>query len=225
MGGSPDMAMQQRADATRARILETAWRLMGERDGHRAVSMAEIAKAAGVSRQLVYLHFETRAGLFAAMTRWEDERTGFQQRVYDAVCLPPPDGLEQLVRTWIEYLQIIAPVATTLESAPAGDAGRVAWDQRMNELRGVFRSAVADIDGAGRLAAGWTIDEAADWAWSQAHLTAWRNLVGVRGWSQGAFADRCAATILNELVSEAGARRTTRSRSARRSSPPPERAG
>lgn len=190
----------QRADATRARILETAWRLIGERGGHQAVSMGEIAKAAGVSRQLVYLHFETRAGLFAAMTRWEDERTGFAKRIADAICVPPPDGLERLIRTWIEYLPVIAPVATTLESAPAGDAGRIVWDERMNDLQEGFRSVVADLQAAGRLAATWTVDEAADWAWAQSHLTAWRNLVVVRGWSPGDFADRCVRTVLGELV-------------------------
>jgi AcrR family transcriptional regulator len=190
----------QRADATRARILETAWRLIGERGGHQAVSMGEIAKAAGVSRQLVYLHFESRAGLFAAMTRWEDQRTGFAKRIADAICLPSPDGLERLIRTWIEYLPVIAPVATTLESAPAGDAGRVVWDERMNELREGFRSVVADLHSAGRLAAGWTVEEAADWAWSQCHLSAWRNLVQVRGWPPGEFADRCVRTVLDELV-------------------------
>jgi AcrR family transcriptional regulator len=190
----------RRADATRARILETAWRLIGERGGHQAVSMGEIANAAGVSRQLVYLHFESKAGLFAAMTRWEDERTGFAKRIADAICEPAPDGFELLIRTWIEYLPIIEPVATTLESAPAGDAGRVAWDERMNDLREAFRSVVADLQRAGRLIAGWTVDDAADWAWSQCHLSTWRNLVLVRGWQQDDFADRCVRTVLGELV-------------------------
>ena len=45
---------------TRARILETTWRLM-EKDI--SVRIADIAAESGVSRQAVYLHFGDRQGL------------------------------------------------------------------------------------------------------------------------------------------------------------------
>jgi AcrR family transcriptional regulator len=44
------------------RILDTAWGLVRER-GIAAVALADIAAATGVSRQLLYVHFENRAGL------------------------------------------------------------------------------------------------------------------------------------------------------------------
>jgi AcrR family transcriptional regulator len=194
------MATTERADATRTRILEAAWQLISGRGGHQAVSMAEIATAAGVSRQLVYLDFETKAGLLAAMTRWVDETSGFGQRINDAVCLPRRDGLEQLIRTWLEYLPVIVPVASALESAPAGDAGRKAWDERMNDLREAFRFVIATLDEAGLLKAGWTVDTAADWAWGRSHLSAWRHMVLERGWSPEEYADRCVRSVLDELV-------------------------
>ena len=46
---------------TKTRILETAWTLVNERGI--GVGVGEIAAAAGVSRQLVYVHFTSRAGL------------------------------------------------------------------------------------------------------------------------------------------------------------------
>ena len=196
------MPTTERADATRARILEAAWHLINERGGHHGVSMAEIAAAAGVSRQLVYLDFETKAGLFAAMTRWIDETTGFAGRINDAVCLPTDRSLEQLVRTWLEYLPVIVPVASAFESAPPHDAGRKAWDERMSELREGFRAVIARLDEAGLLKSGWTVDEAADWAWGRSHLSAWRHMVLERGWSPEEYADRCVRSVLNELIAE-----------------------
>jgi AcrR family transcriptional regulator len=65
---------------TRSRILETAWKLVRDR-GTNGVTIAEIAAAAGVSRQLIYFHFQNRAGLLVAMARHHDVRSGFVERV------------------------------------------------------------------------------------------------------------------------------------------------
>ena len=65
---------------TPTRILEAAWALVIER-GSVDVTVAEIAVAAGVSRQLVYFHFENRAGLLTAMARHRDEASGFIDEV------------------------------------------------------------------------------------------------------------------------------------------------
>src|SRR5688500_1518394 len=58
--------------STRDQLLETAWRLF--RSDPAAASMGRIAAEAGVSRQAVYLHFQSRAGLLLALVRWIDER-------------------------------------------------------------------------------------------------------------------------------------------------------
>ena len=58
--------------ATRSRILEAALDLM--RRGTAAANLVQIAKAAGLSRQAVYLHFQDRADLYTALVRYVDER-------------------------------------------------------------------------------------------------------------------------------------------------------
>ena len=63
-----------RADS-RARVLDAALRLIRKR-GHATVTMAQIAKAARLSRQAVYLHFADRAELMAALARHVHERLG-----------------------------------------------------------------------------------------------------------------------------------------------------
>ena len=107
---------------TKTRILETAWTLVNERGI--GVGVGEIAAAAGVSRQLVYVHFTSRAGLLVAMARHQDARSGFRERALATRELPPGQALDRLVRAWCEYLPEILPVALGLEAALiAGEEG------------------------------------------------------------------------------------------------------
>jgi AcrR family transcriptional regulator len=177
---------------TPTRILEKAWELVTER-GTAEVTVGEIAAAAGVSRQLVYFHFENRAGLLTAMARHRDETSGFVEAVAATRSMPPVQGLERLLRAWCEYMPTIASVARALE---VSDDGGSAWRQRMGELRDVLRVAVARID----LAPGWTADAAADWAWSRIQPTTWQHLVGERGWSAEEYTERTVRSLLAELL-------------------------
>ena len=177
---------------TPTRILETAWTLVSERDTV-DVTMGEIAKAAGVSRQLVYFHFGDRAGLLTAMARHRDETSGFVDEVAASWALPPAEGLEHLLRAWCDYLPTIASVARALE---VSDDGGSAWRQRMGELRGALRHAFERVD----LAPGWTADEAADWAWSRIQPTTWQHLVGERGWTAERYTERTVRSLLAEML-------------------------
>jgi AcrR family transcriptional regulator len=184
------------ADETRTRILETGWRLARER-GLGAVTVAEIAAAAGVSRQLVYVHFSNRAGLLVAMTRHQDARSGFRDRAWATRDLEPVAALEALIRAWHGYLPEILPVAAELEAALiTGEDGAEAWNDRMGELREAFRVAVERLE----LAPGWTVDAAADWAWARCQPSSWRHLVQERGWDPGEYARRTTASVLAEIL-------------------------
>jgi AcrR family transcriptional regulator len=178
---------------TPTRILEAAWDLVTER-GTVDVTVAEIATAAGVSRQLVYVHFGDRAGLLTAMARHRDEASGFVDQVAVARALPPAEGLEHLLRAWCGHMPTIASVARALEVA---DDGTSAWRQRMGELRAALRRAIERVD----LAPGWTVDEAADWAWSRIQPTTFQHLVGERGWTPEEYAERTVSSLLAELIS------------------------
>jgi AcrR family transcriptional regulator len=181
---------------TQTRILEAAWALVLER-GTVDVTVGEIAAAAGVSRQLVYFHFENRAGLLTAMARHRDESSGFVDAVASTRELPPVEGLERLLRAWCAYMPTILPVARALEAALAGDDdGGSPWRQRMGELRAALRLAVARVE----LAPGWTVDQAADWAWSRIQPTTWQHLVGERGWTADEYTERTVRSLLAEII-------------------------
>jgi AcrR family transcriptional regulator len=185
---------------TQSRILEAAWALVRER-GAGAVRIGEIAAAAGVSRQLVYFHFENRAGLLLAMARHHDVESGFVDRVADTRTLPPVEGLEGLLRVWYGYIPEILPVARALEAAVVtGDDGGAAWLDRMEDLWEAFRLAVERVARDGRLAEGWTVEGATDWIWARSHLTAWQHLVGERGWFPDDYEERSVRSIMAEVL-------------------------
>lgn len=189
-----------RGEQTRDRILEAAWGLVADR-GASDVTMADVARAAGVTRQLVYFHFDTRAGLLVAMARHRDHVSGFLERVAATRQLPPVEALAALLAAWVEYVPAILPVARALEAGMArGEDEAAAWRDRMTDLREAFRLAVERVHAEGRLAATWTVDDAADWIWARSHLANHQHLVVERGWDADHYAQRTIASVLGDVV-------------------------
>lgn len=185
---------------TRERILERAFEIVA-RDGVPALTLGRLATAAGVSRQAIYLHFGSRAGVLGHMARHRNRARGFIAEVLASRELEPVAGFEHLVRAWLAYVPDIAPVARGLEAAEiAGQEGGDAWTEQMAELRTAFTIALQRVADAGRLAQGWTVERAADWAWSQAHIDGWAHLVEQRGWDPGEHADMVVALLRRDLV-------------------------
>jgi AcrR family transcriptional regulator len=88
LGGLPVSVPQERGDAARNRVLllDAARRLIAER-GADAVSMDDIAAAAGVGKGTVFRRFGSRAGLMMVLLD-EDERASQQAYLFG----PPPLG-------------------------------------------------------------------------------------------------------------------------------------
>jgi AcrR family transcriptional regulator len=187
-------------DDTRARILEAAFREVEAR-GTADVTMAQVAAAAGVTRQLVYFHFANRAGLLTAMAGHRDETAGFVEAARASRAMAPAEGFEHLLRAWCAYLPQMEPVARALEAALlTADDGAAAWRERMGDLREALRIALDRLARRDALAAGWTVDAAADWAWSRIQPSTWRHLVGERGWTPEAYAERTVRSLLEQLL-------------------------
>src|SRR6266545_2046326 len=84
--------------STRGRILEETLRLISKRGGA-DVSMGEIAAAARLSRQAVYLHFRDRSDLLMALVRFVDVKSGIAEEVRKIAEAPTGTaGLKAMVR-------------------------------------------------------------------------------------------------------------------------------
>jgi len=189
------------SSGTREQILGHAWAQARGR-GIDSVTLADVARAAGVSRQAVYLHFGSRAGLLVAMARHHDRTSGFAERAARIGGGPDPAAdLAELIRAWCAYLPDILPVARALSAASADDQdASAAWQDRMRALRSEFERVLTPLAAAGRLAPDWTVAEAAAWTWASVHPDQWHHLVAECGWDPAAFTSRCVAAAAATLV-------------------------
>lgn len=175
------------SDETKRTILETAWALISD-SGRADVGMAEIAKAAGVSRQTVFYAFGDRTGLLIAMVRHKDTMTDHVDRLTRAAALRDgrPGGLVAMAEAWLDYLPVIYPVGILLDAAALTDpSARAAWEDRMSALRGGFLRLARHIHAESGLPD--TPERIADEIWALCHASAWRRLVVDCGWSAEAF--------------------------------------
>ncbi len=177
-------------DATRVRILDAAWTLVVERG--LGVSMRDIAAAAHVTRQTVYFHFESRAGLLVAMARHRDHAERIGERFRAARAAPTArQALTATIRAWYAYLPRVLPVARALQNAAAtDDAAASAWWDRMDAVRLVIRRVIQRLADDHDLDESWSVDEATDILWSITHPRAWDDLINHHGWSPTSLVER-----------------------------------
>ena len=182
--------MPKISEETRAAILEAAWNLMAEQRRLDA-GLAEIAAAAGVTRQTLFLAFGNRAGLLVAMARHRDA-LGDQVLRMRQIAATGADvaALHAFVDAWLDYLPVVYPVAIQLETASLSDAdANAAWQDRIfsQGVRMGLDRILGHIVGGGRLD---TEDPSrlADLCVTLLVPSAWRYLVVERGWTAEAFA-------------------------------------
>jgi AcrR family transcriptional regulator len=123
MGRSYDMRTRARVAAgTRASIVEAAHRLLNQRDST-ALTLQEVAAAAGVSRATIYKSVGSRARLLAAVFEDQGRLIGFD-RVLAAIQMDDP---------------AVAVVATVRESCRA-------WSVMPNAIRKTLALAALDAE-------------------------------------------------------------------------------
>jgi AcrR family transcriptional regulator len=169
---------------TRTRILDATVRMLEERGG-RGVRMGDIATAAGISRQAVYLHFASRVDLLVAATRYLDEMLDVDSRL--APSRAANTGIERLalfIACWGQYIPDIYGVAKALLLAQdTDDAAAAAWKDRMLAMRNGCRAAIDALHRDGTLAPEWKTKRATDVLWTMLSVQNWENLTKECGWS------------------------------------------
>ena len=180
--------MSKTGDETRARILKACSDLLQQGPDAQA-RMSDIARAAGVSRQAVYLHFPNRAELLIAATRFIDEASGVDGRL--AASRAATSGtarLDAYIQAWGDYIPVIHGVGRALMAmAETDEAARAAWDDRMAAMRHGCAAAVQALIRDKALQPGLTEPRATDLLWTLLSVRNWEHLVSDCGWSQADY--------------------------------------
>jgi AcrR family transcriptional regulator len=191
-GGDPE---------TRQRICEAALRLITTRRGA-DVTLAEVARAARVSRQALYLHFADRTDLLVALVSYADERRGLPaaiRRVEQA--RSGVAALRALVAMQARMNPTIWPLARMIDAVRRQDeAAEQSWRDRLASRLEGCRSIVTRLDREGTLRPDLDRAVAADLLWSATSLRTWEDLVLVRRWTARQYQARVTDLLLHALV-------------------------
>jgi AcrR family transcriptional regulator len=188
--------------STRERILTAARQLIEQDDGG-APNMSELARAVGISRQALYLHFPDRASLLLALAAHVDEHEDLQAGIAAVQAAP---GAAGQIRAWAQMQAWrnpkIAPLARALDQARHTDqAASAAWrDRTGNRMRGAA-AIITRLREEGRLHPGWTTSEAATLLWELTSFRVWDDLVNGSGLAPDRYVEIVTTAALAALAS------------------------
>jgi AcrR family transcriptional regulator len=153
--------------STSDQILEAASALMTKRGGA-DVTMAEIAKAAKLSRQAVYLHFADRAELLLSLARYVDEKRGIGEELRKL--REAASGVEALgimVSIQVRMNPGIWAIARAVDAVRRTDAdAERTWQDRLKHRLEGCKEIVGRLQKEGSLRKGLDPQAAADLLWT-----------------------------------------------------------
>lgn len=187
---------------TRTRILKATLSLL-ETPPAAPSRMSDIAKAAGISRQAVYLHFPNRAELLIAATRHLDEIHCIDDQISGIAADDALRMLDQFVDVWGAYIPQIYPVAKALMAMKDSDAAaQLAWQDRMTAVRSCCSDVVSALAGAARLTPDLSQKEAVDFVWTALSIRSWELLTQDCGWSGAEYITHIKHVLRKVLIAD-----------------------
>jgi len=189
--------------STSDQILEAASALMTKRGGA-DVTMAEIAKAAKLSRQAVYLHFADRAQLLLSLARYVDEKRGIGEEIRKLQ--EASSGVEALrivVSIQVRMNPGVWAIARAVDAVRRTDAdAEKSWQDRLQHRLEGCREIVGRLQQEGSLKKGLDAQAATDLLWSITSLRMWEDLVLDRGWTPQQYEKRITALLQSALLED-----------------------
>lgn len=169
---------------TKSRILDSALALL--EGGDVTIRMADVARAAGLSRQALYLHFPTRADLLIAAARHVEHRRGMEARLAPSrAATTGRVRLDAYIEAWAGWQTEIHGIARALMAMmPADPAAAAAWEDRMRAHREGCAAAVKALARDEDLVPDYSIRQATDILWTLLSIRNWEALTQDCGWSQ-----------------------------------------
>ena len=180
--------------------MRATWNLL-EKSGGAGVRMSDIAKAAGISRQAVYLHFPTRAELLTSTARFMDDVHNINGSLAASRAASGVERLDLWVEAWGNYIPKIHGVGRALIAMRDTDeAAAAAWGDRMQAVRHGCEAAIGALEKVDRLKAEFSSETATDLLWSILSVEMWEKLRFECGWSQEDYVLRMQRLARDSLV-------------------------
>lgn len=173
-----------------------------QRSQSSSVNMADIARAAGVSRQAVYLHFANRAELLAATLSYIDAKLDLETSLKPAIeARTGAKKISAFIQFWADYLNEIYPVLYALmRMRYEDDAAAEVLSDKMLTAKDGCRDAVSALEEDGFLDVRWTKDTATDMLWVLLSIENWSALVVDSGWSKQQYVEHIAYAAKKTLI-------------------------
>src|SRR5579859_1765050 len=190
----------QMATDTRLSIVEATRTLLAE-TGYPDISLDDIARKAGVSRQTIYVQFGSKSGVLQAVGE-HIEHAALEDLIPTLLQASNPvealrGGLERVVNFYERNAQVLR----NLHAQTVYDASYAAvWRDKQQEIWSNTRRLVEWLDREGCLAAAWSVEEATDWFWAASSFESYHQLVGERGWTAEQFVQRIMQLVEKTLL-------------------------
>ena len=182
------------AEETRTLVIVTARDLFIEQ-GYGHTTVADIARAAGVSVETIYVAFGNKSALlhkaWDITVGGDDQDIVFHERPEVMAIRNEPDLAKRLMlhaAFSTQTAQRIAPFQLMVQSAAGADPAAAAMLEEMGRQRLAGMSVMAaEVAQTGQLAV--SEDECRDVLWSMTDGVLWHRLVIQRGWTNERFAE------------------------------------
>ncbi len=193
--------MSSQHSDTRTQILQATWQLMEQHLGQ-PIKMGDVAKAVGISRQAVYLHFKSRTELMIATSNYVDEIKGLNERLN--IYKKATTGVERLeacVEVWGHYIPEIYGLAKALlATRDTDEATAAAWNNNMHCLRDLCQEIVETLKQEGLLNSAWSPEEATEIFWTMMSIHHWEQLTVECAWSNQQYIDKMTVMLKKMLI-------------------------
>lgn len=188
---------------TRTQILQTTWELMESNPGQ-SLSMSKIAKASGLSRQALYLHFDSRTDLLIATTHYVDDVKELDQRLQKLESAKSGEEmLKVCVEVWGNYIPEIYSVSKALMMTKDNDeAASTAWTDIMSCLTDVCAQIINTLKKEEKLSSHWNTKEATDFFQTIISIQNWEELTSECGWKQKKYISHITEVLIAALVAK-----------------------
>lgn len=193
--------MSPKKEQSRQAIVEVAFRLAMEK-GIPGLTIAKVAKAAGLTRQALYWHFKSRGALLLAISDYVDSQLVDTEALFHGrPGATAFENFEFMMRTWLQQLPQAAPLPLALHAESLTDQEvRDALATRLTGLARVMHDVyLAPMAAEGVLKPGLDLKRAADFLLIIGSPPMWHQMTRILGWSDDEFAD-CVMRTVREYI-------------------------